>query len=158
MERKIHTIAIFALFGTSMLGVSVMVHEIGHAIACAVQGFEVLEFNLLLSYVKCSTSNQIIWIMGGGLGSIAMLPFFCVKKICRFLPALLGFFTAAVTQFLLMILEGFLNPMYRAYNLENYALVFGLIMLAALGLHYRSKLKGWYSIKIEKTDPPVGRN
>lgn len=158
MEYKIHAREIFALFGITMLGVSVMVHEIGHAFACVVQGFEVLEINLLLSYVRCSMSNQIVWIMGGGLGSIAMLPFFYVKKIRRVLPVLLGFFTAMVTQFLLMILEGFLNPMYRAYNLENYALVFGLIMLATLWWYFRSKLKGQYSIKIEKTDPPVGRN
>ena len=158
MERKTRAAEIFVLFGTAMLGISVMVHEIGHAVACAVQGFEVLEINLLLSYVRCSASNQIIWIMGGGLGSISMLSFFCVKRIRRFLPVSLGFFTAALTQFLLMMLEGFWNPMYRTHDLENYALVFGLIMLAALGLHYRSKLKGWYSIKIDKTDPPTGRN
>ena len=158
MERKTSEVEIFALFGITMLGISVMVHEIGHAVACIVQGFEVLEINLLLSYVRCSASNQIIWIMGGGLGSITMLLFFCVKRIRRFLPMSLGFFTAALTQFLLMMLEGFWNSMYRAHDLENYALVFGLIVLAALGLYFRSKLKGWHSIKIGKTDLPAGRN
>ena len=158
MERKVNGVEIFMLLGPAMLGISVVVHEIGHAVACAAQGFDILEINLLYSYVKCSVSNQIVWIMGGCLASLVMLPLLYVKRIRRFLPALLSFVTAALTQFLLMLLEGFLNPMYREHNLENYALMFGLAMISAFVVYYRSKLKEWYLIKIEKTDPPKSWN
>ena len=158
MEYKAHAIALFVLFGLGMMGISAMMHEAGHAAACAAQGFEVIEVNLLSSYVVCSASNQAVWIMGGGLGSIAMVPFLYVKKIRAFLPVSLGFFTAMLTQFLGMLLEGFWNPMYKTLDLENYALVFGLAMLAALWWYYRSELQGWYSIKLGKTDPPANRN
>lgn len=151
MERKVHTIEIFILFGFSMLGTSVIMHEIGHAVACIAQGFELLEINLLSSYVRCSVSNPLVWIMGGGIGSMSMLSFLYVKRIRRFLPVSLGFFTVALTQFLNMILEGFWNTMYSTLDLENYVLVFGCVMIVAFWLCCRSKLKGQYSIKIDKT-------
>ena len=125
-------------------------HELGHAVACVGQGFELFEINFLASYVKCSDSNnQLVDIMGGATGSISMLLFLFVKRIRNCLPIALGFAAAALTQFLNMILEGFLNPIYVVFDLENLVLVFGTGLVISLIALYRSNLKESYSIKIK---------
>ncbi|MCY4491262.1 MAG: hypothetical protein OXC46_07340 [Thaumarchaeota archaeon] len=128
------TCAVFKpiLIGIAMLIPSVMMHEVGHVIACIWQGFELIEFNLLGSYIICSEyDNQIVHIMGGAVGGASMLSFLLAKKIRAYLPVSLGLACAGATQLLNMLLEGFANSAYRAYSLENMVLVFGVIIVVS---------------------------
>ena len=150
MELKLCAITSSIIFGLFLLIPSVNMHELGHAIAYIGQGFELFEINFLASYVRCSDSNnQLVDIMGGATGSISMLSFLFVKRIRNCLPIALGFTAAALTQFLNMILEGFLNPIYVEFDLENLVLVLGIGIIISLVTRYRSNLKESYSIKIE---------
>ena len=115
----VESCALFMVIGVIMLGVSVMLHEIGHVVACVAQGFEVIDINFLMSYVICAASTQIDLVMGGGMGGLVMMLFLCVKQIRSCLPACLVFLAAMLTQFLNMILEGFFNPAYREFDLQD---------------------------------------
>ncbi len=76
MELKLCAITGSIIFGLFLLIPSVNMHELGHAVACVGQGFELFEINFLASYVRCSDSgNQLVDIMGGATGSISMLLF-----------------------------------------------------------------------------------
>ena len=143
--------ALFIVIGVSTLGVSVMVHEIGHAVACVAQGFKVIDINFLMSYVICSTSTQIGSVMGGGMGGLVMVLFLCVRQIRSYLPACLVFLAAMLTQFLNMILEGFANSAYREFDLQNHVLAFGLVVLIAFWMYHRVNLIEWYSVNFAKT-------
>ncbi len=144
---KIYPMMLSVIIGLSLLAPSVVMHEIGHAVACVWQGFEVIEINLLLSYMICSESdNQIVHIMGGALGGASMLPFLLIKRIRSYLPVSLGLVTAAITQLLNMILEGFSNLTYRAFDLENLVFALGIIMIISLVFLLRSRLCKYHII------------
>ncbi len=139
---RIYTILLHVIIGMSILIPSVIMHEVGHVIACMWLGFEVIELNLLSSYMICSDSdNQIIHVMGGAVSGASMLPFLLVRKIRRYLPISFGLISVSTAQLLNMILEGFSNQLYREADLENLVLVFGIVMIITLGFLLHTKPK-----------------
>lgn len=150
-KYKIFSMLMPSLLGTIMLLPSAFMHEMGHAAACIGQGLELIEINLISNYIICSDSdNQIVHVMGGAVGGASMLPFLLVGRIRRYLPILLGLVIAAMTQLFNMMLEGFSNPIYRAFNLENLVFVFGVVMIISSTFLLRSRLWKYYSKGLEE--------
>ena len=149
-KRKIFSILVPSLLGIIMLIPSAFMHEMGHAAACIWQGLDLIEINLISNYIICSDSdNQTVHIMGGAVGGASMLPFLLVGRIRRYLPISLGLVTAATTQLFNMMLEGFSNPTYRAFELENLVFAFGVVIIISSVFLLHSRLLKYYSERLE---------
>ena len=145
-EFEIRDMEMFVVLGIAMFAVSLPLHETGHVVSCAVQEFEIIEVNILDSYVVCSEQNQLVWVSGGGIASLAMIICVCSKRIRNFLPCLLGIQSAILVQFVNMIVEGFFNYIYKIHQLEYVMIaVLAAVMILFLA-YYRSRLNGAYTI------------